>query len=60
MLFTLMFSMLVFLLLYWWLMLHRFRVEYLELRDEEAGLDVAIEARRAEAAADLVPGGVAR
>jgi heme exporter protein C len=60
MLFTLMFSMLVFLLLYWWLMLHRFRVEYLELREEEAGLDVAIAERRAEATADLVPGGVAR
>lgn len=49
MLFTLLFSMVAFTLAYAWLLLHRFRVQYLELRSEDIGLDAAIADRRAEA-----------
>lgn len=57
MLFTLMFSMVVFTLLYWWLVIHRFRVEYLDTQYWESGLDQALAERRAEAGADVdVPG----
>jgi heme exporter protein C len=48
-LFSLMLGMVVFLLAYWWLMIHRFRVQLMEARLEEKGLDVALTARRAEA-----------
>lgn len=49
MLFTLMLSMVVFLLVYWWLMVHRFRVLFLEARLDDRALDIAISERRAEA-----------
>jgi heme exporter protein C len=48
-LFTLMLGMVTFLLAYWWLMIHRFRVQLMESRLEEQGLDLALSARRAEA-----------
>jgi heme exporter protein C len=48
MLFTLMLSFVVFLLLYLWLMIHRFRVAWLEEKAEALALDSAIDARRAE------------
>ena len=44
-------GMVVFLALYAWLMLHRFRVLWLENRIEDLGLDVALAERRAEAPA---------
>lgn len=53
MLFTLMFSMVAFSLAYAWLLLHRFRLQYLELRAEDAGLEVALAERRAEADPEL-------
>ena len=46
MLFTLMLGMVVFALLYAWLLIHRFRVLWLENRVEDLGLD-----RRARASA---------
>jgi heme exporter protein C len=49
MLFTLMFSMVAFSLTYAWLLLQRFRVQFLELQAEDVGLDIAIAERRAEA-----------
>ena len=49
MLFALMLGMATFLLLYAWLMIHRFRVLWLENRVEDLGLDVALVERRAEA-----------
>lgn len=52
MLFTLMFGIVIALVVYAWLMVHRFRVAWLEDQLDEVGLDVAIAARRAEA----VPG----
>ena len=55
MLFTLMFSMVAFMLTYAWLLLQRFRVQYLELRAEDTGLDVAIAERRAEAGVGSQP-----
>ena len=51
-LFALMFGMLVFLALYVWLMVHRFRLQYAEAALEAKGLDVALAERRAEAVAD--------
>jgi heme exporter protein C len=48
MLFTLMVSIAVFLVLYLWLMIHRFRVAWLEEQVEAFGLDAALDARRAE------------
>ncbi|MCU1454027.1 MAG: ABC-type transport system involved in cytochrome c biosis, permease component [Acidimicrobiales bacterium] len=47
-LFALMFGMVVFLLVYAWLMVHRFRLQYVQARAEERGLDAAIAERRAE------------
>jgi heme exporter protein C len=41
-------GMVTFLLIYAWLMLHRFRVLWLENRVEDAGLDLALAERRAE------------
>jgi heme exporter protein C len=52
-LFALMLGMVVFLLLYAWLLVHVFRLEWVQARDEEAGLDVAIAERRAEGADHL-------
>ena len=49
MLFTLVFGMVVMLLVYLWLMVHRFRVEYLVEQVEEHGLEQALAERRAEA-----------
>jgi hypothetical protein len=49
MLFSLMLGMVSFLLLFWWLLIHRFRLQYLEARLDEVGLDAAIAERRAEA-----------
>ena len=48
MLFSLMLGMVVFLAIYFWLLVHRFRVAYLESQLEDRGLDVAIAERRAE------------
>lgn len=52
MLFSLMISMVAGLLVFWWMLIHRFRVAYLVARTQEVGLDVALARRRAEA--DLV------
>jgi heme exporter protein C len=49
MLFTLMLGMVVFALLYAWLLIHRFRVLWLEHRVEDLGLDAALAERRSEA-----------
>jgi heme exporter protein C len=51
-LFALMFGMVLGLLLYVWLMIHRFRVEFAEAAVEARSLDVALAERRAEAQAD--------
>lgn len=51
--FTVMFSFVPFLLLGWWLLIHRFRVAWLAERVDELGLDAAIEERRAEAAESI-------
>ena len=51
-LFALMFGMVVFLMLYVWLMMHRFRLEFAQAALESKGLDVALAERRAEARAD--------
>ena len=48
-LFALMFGMLVAVAVYAWLMIHRFRLEYVRARLEEKGLDSALAERRAEA-----------
>jgi heme exporter protein C len=52
MLFTLMLSMVVFIACFAWLLLHRFRVAWLEDEVDAKGLELAISERRAEA---LVP-----
>lgn len=49
MLFSLMLGMVVMLLVYLWLLVHRFRLAYLESQVEDLGLDVALAERRAEA-----------
>ena len=49
MLFSLLISMFAFAFVYWWLMIHRFRVHFLEERLDEIGLETALTARRAEA-----------
>ena len=49
MLFSLLIAMVAGLFLFWWLMVHRFRVSYLEARVDDVGLDVALAERRAEA-----------
>lgn len=51
-LFALLFGMVVVVGLYAWLMVHRFRLAYVEHQLEMKGLDVAIAERRAEATAD--------
>ncbi|HSL59436.1 MAG TPA: cytochrome c biogenesis protein CcsA [Acidimicrobiales bacterium] len=51
MLFTLMLGVAVFSLIAAWLLIHRFRLAWLERQVEASGLDDAIEARRAEALA---------
>jgi heme exporter protein C len=48
-LFTLFFSMFLGLAAYVWMLIHRFRLAWLERQDERFGLDEAIERRRAEA-----------
>lgn len=48
-LFTLMFGLVVFASIYAWLLVHRFRIGWLEHQSETAGLDVAITERRAQA-----------
>ncbi len=55
MLYTLLFGVLTFTLLYAWLVVHRFRVAWLEDRLEAAGLGRAIAERRAEAGLDEDP-----
>ena len=60
MLFSLMLGMVGMVLLFWWLLIHRFRLQYLEARIDELGLDQAIAQRRAEAgphAGQLATGG---
>jgi len=54
-LFALMFGMVLALLAYAWLMLHRFRLQWAEAQVEAKGLDVALAERRAEARADSDP-----
>jgi heme exporter protein C len=49
MLFTLMFSVLVSTVLFAWMLVHRFRVAWLEEQLEQRGLDTALADRRAEA-----------
>ncbi|MGY6501302.1 MAG: cytochrome c biogenesis protein CcsA [Acidimicrobiales bacterium] len=49
--FTLVYSVVVMTLVFSWLLIHRFRVGWLETKSEELWLDDAIEARRAEALA---------
>lgn len=49
MLFTMFLSMVVAVVAFAWLMVHRFRVAHLQAREGEAGLDRAIAERRAEA-----------
>jgi heme exporter protein C len=49
MLFTLFLSICVFLVVFAWLLMHRFRLAWLEDEVEQHGLEIAIEARRAEA-----------
>jgi heme exporter protein C len=44
-----MLGMAVFALLYVWLLIHRFRVVWLEHRVEDLGLDAALAERRSEA-----------
>jgi len=51
-LFALLFGMVLALLLYAWLMLHRFRLQWVETQVEAKGLDTALAERRAEAVAD--------
>jgi heme exporter protein C len=57
MLFTLMLGIVVFLVMYLWLMIHRFRLAFLEEQVADHGLDLAIEERRAEASASMAAGG---
>jgi len=52
-LFAMIFGMTVFLMIYVWLMVHRFRIGWLEHQAETAGLAVAIAERRAQAPDDI-------
>ncbi len=52
-LFTLFLAILVFVGLFAWLMIHRFRVGWLEYQSETAGLDIALAERRAQASVDV-------
>ena len=56
-LFALMLGMVVFLMVYAWLLVHVFRLEWVRAREEELGLDVAIAERRAEGAAQAASPG---
>jgi len=56
MLFTLFSGVVAFSVVYLWLMVHRHRVAMLEEIVDERGLDLAIEARRAEGGAGGVAG----
>jgi heme exporter protein C len=55
--FTLVYSVVVLTLVFTWLLVHRFRVGWLELQADELWLDQAIDARRAEGAAAPVTAG---
>lgn len=57
MLFTLMLGMVVFLLGYLWLMIHRFRIAWMEDRLDDVGLDRALDERRAEGCVPPPPPG---
>jgi heme exporter protein C len=57
MLFTLMLGIVVFGLVFAWLLVHRFRLGWLEERVEASGLDDALVARRAEAGVGAAPSG---
>ncbi len=57
MLFTWVFGVFTMLLVFSWLLLHRFRVAWLEHQLAEAGIDVAIRERRNEAGGDAALGG---
>ena len=48
-LFSMLFGMVVFLLIYAWLMVHRFRIGWLEHQNETVGLEIAIAERRNQA-----------
>lgn len=52
-LFTMMFGLLVFLVIYAWLLVHRFRIGWLEHQAETSGIDAAIAERRAQAPAAI-------
>ncbi len=47
-LFSLMVGFVAFLLVYWWLLIHRFRLQWIENRVDDVGLQVALDERRAE------------
>lgn len=49
MLFSLLVSMVAALFVFWWMLIHRFRMAYLVSRTQEVGLDDALAQRRAEA-----------
>lgn len=55
--FTMIYSFLVFTLLFTWLLMHRFRVGWLESQAEDLWLDDAIDARRAEGVASATAEG---
>jgi heme exporter protein C len=55
MLFAFFVGMVVMLVVYLWLLIHRFRVEYLIEQVEQHGLEAAIAERRAEAEAEAAP-----
>ena len=57
MLFTLMLGIVVFALLFVWLLIHRFRVGWLEEQAAASGIDAALEERRAEAGIGTKAGG---
>ena len=58
MLFTLMLGIVVFSMLFTWLLIHRFRLGWIEERMGATGLDAAIEERRAEAVVPALGGTV--
>jgi heme exporter protein C len=58
MLFSLMLGMVVMFAVYAWLMIHRFRVSWLEEQLDSSGLEAALAERRAEADADTVASAV--
>jgi heme exporter protein C len=56
-LFTLVLGMVVFALIYAWLMVHRFRLQYVQARLEDRGLEIALQERRADASSLVTSGG---